>query len=152
MASVSSAHLVLFIAVVLFSAALAGTLTESATSLGASIEDAAGADADRTAADFRVVSDSETPTAVYDAGNDTLTLLVRNTGDRTLRSDPEAVTVLVDGEYQGDTRTTVLDADDWRPGEVLRVRANVSLAPDVRTRVVVDAGGHRDRFVFTTPA
>lgn len=150
MASVSSAHLVLFIAVVLFSAALAGTLTESATSLGESIEDATGADADRTNADVRIVSDAQAPTAVYDADNETLTVLVKNIGARTLRSEPGDVTVLVDGAYQADTQTTVLDADTWRPGTVLRVRANVSLDPNTKTRVVVDAGGARDRFVFTT--
>ena len=150
MASVSSAHLVLFIAVVLFSAALAGTLTEGATSLADSIEGATGADADRANADFRIVSDARMPTAVYDADNETLTLLVKNTGARTLRSDPNDVTVLVDGTYQADTQTTVLDADTWRPETVLRVRANVSLDSNAETRVVVDAGGHRDRFVFTT--
>jgi flagellar protein FlaG len=150
MASVSSAHLVLFVAVVLFSAALAGTLTEGATSLGDSIEGAAGADADRANADFRIVSDAQTPTAVYDAGDETLTLLVKNTGARTLPSDPDDVTVLADGAYQADTQTTVLDADAWRPETVLRVRANVSLASNAKTRVVVDAGGARDRFVFTT--
>ena len=150
MASVSSAHLVLFIAVVLFSAALAGTLTEGATSLADSVEDTAAVDADHTNAGVRVVSDASAPTAVYDADNETLTLLVKNTGGRTLRDAPEDVTVLVDGAYQADTRTTVLDADAWRPGAVLRVRANVSLAPNAKTRVVVDAGGARDRFVFTT--
>jgi len=150
MASVSSAHLVLFIAAVLFSAALAGTLTEGATSLADSIERAADADADHVNAEFRIVSDDQTPTAVYDAGNETLTLLVENTGGRTLLHGPDDVTVLVNGVYQADTRTTVPDADTWRPGEVLRVRANVSLDPNTKTRVVVDAGGHRDRFVFTT--
>lgn len=150
MASVSSAHLVLFIAVVLFSAALAGTLTEGATSLGASLEDAADADADHANADFQIVSDAETPRAVYDADNETLTVLVKNTGARTLPSAPDDVTLLVNGAYQTDTRTTVLDADAWRPGEVLRVRATVPLDSNTETRIVVDAGGHRDRFVFTT--
>ncbi|SEW12884.1 flagellin [Halobacterium jilantaiense] len=151
MASVSSAHLVLFIAAVLFSAALAGTLTEGATSLADSIDGAADADADHANAEFRIVSDDQTPTAVYDAGNETLTLLVKNTGARTLPDDPGDVTVLVNGAYQADTQTTVLDADTWRPSDVLRVRANVSLGSNAKTRVVVDAGGHRDRFVFTTP-
>lgn len=152
MASVSSAHLVLFIAAILFSAALAGTLTESATSIGASIEDAADADATQTATAFEVVSDADAPNAVYDADTETLTVLVKNTGDTTIPSQPDDVTLLVDGAYQTDTRTTALDDDRWRPGTVLRVRANVTLAPDTETRIVVDASGHRDYFVFTTPA
>ncbi|MDH5020470.1 archaellum stator protein ArlG [Halobacterium rubrum] len=152
MASVSSAHLVLFIAAILFSAALAGTLTESANSLGASIEDAADADATRTATAFQIVSDDDAPSAVYDADTETLTVLVKNTGDTTIPSQPDDVTLLVDGAYQTDTQTTALDDDRWRPGTVLRVRTNVTLAPDTETRVVVDASGHRDYFVFTTPA
>jgi len=151
MASVSSAHLVLFIAAVLFSAALAGTLTESATQLGESIEDAADNDATQTATAFQVVSDDDAPNAVYDADGETLTVLVKNTGDTTIPSRPDDVTLLVDGAYQADVRTTALDDDRWRPGTVLRVRANVTLAPDAETRVIVDAGGHRDHFVFTTP-
>jgi len=151
MASVSSAHLVLFIAAVLFSAALAGTLTESATDLGESIEDAADNDATQTATAFQVVSDADAPNAVYDADTETLTLLVKNTGDTTIPSRPDDVTLLVDGAYQADVRTTAFDDDRWRPGTVLRLRANATLAPDTETRVVVDASGHRDHFVFTTP-
>jgi flagellar protein FlaG len=150
MASVSSAHLVLFIAAILFSAALAGTLTQGATTLGRSIEAAADVDADHANTDFQIVSDDDSPTAVYDADDETLTILVKNTGAATIPSSPDEVTLLVDGAYQADTRTTVLGADRWRPETVLRVRANVSLAPDAKTRVVVDANGHRDRFVFTT--
>lgn len=152
MASVSSAHLVLFIAALLVAAALAGTLTEGATTLGASVEEAADAEATRTATAFEVVSDDDAQEAIYDADAETLTVLVKNTGDTTIPSRPEDVTLLVDGSYQPDTRTTTLDDDRWRPGTVLRVRANVTLAPDTETRVVVDASGHRDYFVFTTPA
>lgn len=152
MASVSSAHLVLFIAAILFSAALAGTLTEGATSLGTSVEEAADAEAARTATALQIVSDGAARDAVYDADAETLTVLVKNTGDKTIPSRPDDITLLVDGSYQSDTRTTALDADRWRPSTVLRVEANVTLAPDTETRVVVDVSGQRDYFIFTTPA
>lgn len=151
MASVSSAHLVLFIAAVLIAAGLAGTATESAGRLGNAIDQDSQVESEQTAAAVRVVSDPGSPNAVYDADNETLTLYVKNVGDATLSSDPEDVTVLVNGTYQNDQQTTVLDVDDWRPGALLRVRVDVALPPDSETRVVVTATGTRDLFVFTTP-
>lgn len=151
MASVSSAHLVLFIAAVIVAAALAGTVTDSANRVGQAIEDQAVDDSEDIDAEIRVVSDAESPSAVYDNASETLTLLVKNTGGGTLPASPDSVTVLVDGAYQTDVRTTVLEDDAWRPGSLLRVRVNVSLPPDTKTRVVVEPRGARDHFVFTTP-
>lgn len=151
MASVSSAHLVLFIAAVLVAAALAGTATESASRLGNAVDQHSQAESEQTDAAVRVVSDADSPTAIYDAANGTLTLYVKNVGDSTLSSAPEDVTVLVNGTYRNDQQTTVLDADDWRPGTLLRVRVDVALPSDSETRVVVAPTGARDVFVFTTP-
>lgn len=151
MASVSSAHLVLFIAAVLIAAALAGTVTESAGRLGNAIDENSQVESEQTDTAVRVVSDADAPAAVYDAANETLTLYVKNVGDSTLSSDPEDVTVLVNGTYASDQQTTVLDADEWRPGALLRVRVDVTLPPDSETRVVVNPTGARDSFVFTTP-
>ncbi|MDL0138838.1 flagellin [Halobacterium salinarum] len=152
MASVSSAHLVLFIAAILFSAALAGALTDSATIIGDSVNDAAGTDVAHANTAFSVVSDPGAPNSVYNDTTDTLTILVKNTGDSTPLSDPRDITVLVDGEYQTPASTAVVsaNADTWRPGTLLRVEVTVDLAPNTETRVVVDASGHRDHFTFTT--
>jgi flagellar protein FlaG len=151
MASVSSAHLVLFIAAILVAAVLAGTMTESAGRVGNAIEQESNAESAQTNAEIAVVSDADSPTAVYDNSTDTLTLHVKNVGARTLSRDPGDVTVLVNGHYQGDVRTTVLDDDRWRPGSLLRIRVNVTLADDAATRVVVNPTGARDTFTFTTP-
>jgi flagellar protein FlaG len=151
MASVSSAHLVLFIAAILIAAALAGTATQSASRIGNAVEEQSDVDSDHTATELRIVSDPGSPAAVYDAANETLTVYVKNTGDTTIPSSASAVTILVDGAQQTDTTTTVLDADQWRPGTLLRVRANVSLPSNHQTRVVVDINGGRDLFTFTTP-
>lgn len=151
MASVSSAHLVLFIAAVLVAAVLAGTMTQSAGRVGNAITEDSQVEARHVDTEIRVVSDSASPAAAYNNTTDTLTLYVKNVGATTIPSSPSAVTVLVNGTYQSDRRTTVLDADKWRPGSLLRVRVNVTLPDDARTRVVVTPSGARDRFVFTTP-
>jgi flagellar protein FlaG len=151
MASVSSAHLVLFIAAVLVAAILAGTATQSATRIGNALDEQSDIQSDHTATELRIVSDAGAPEAIYDAANDTLTLYVKNTGDTTIPHGSNAVTLLVNGTRQPDTTTTVLDADQWRPGTLLRIEANVSLPSNQQTRTVVDANGGRDLFVFTTP-
>lgn len=151
MASVSATHLVLFIAAILISAAIAGTVTESATRVGSAIEAESGLEADHVDAEIEVVSDAESPSAVYNNTSDTLTLYVKNVGARTLPADPDDVPVLVNGEYQSDVETTVLEGDAWRPDALLRIRVTVSLPDGAQTRVVVTPTGARDLFVFTTP-
>lgn len=151
MASVSAAHLVLFIAAILVSAAVAGTMTNSANRIGQAIQDSGAEEAAEREAAIRVVSDAGSPAAVYDNSSNTLTLLVKNTGDGTLPAGPDSVTVLVNGTYQSDVTTNVLEASDWTPGRLLRVEVNVSLPSNEETRVVVKTRGGRDLFVFTTP-
>lgn len=151
MASVSATHLVLFIAAILISAAIAGTVTESASRVGSAIESDSDLESQRVDAEVQVVSDADSPGAVYDNSSDTLTLYVKNVGGRRLPSDPSDVPVLVNGNYQSDVQTTVLEDDAWRPGTLLEVRVNVTLADGAQTRVVVTPTGARDLFVFTTP-
>jgi len=148
---VSSAHLVLFIAAILVAAVLAGTMTQSASRLGNAIEESSGAESAQTDAEIAIVSDPESPNAVYDNASETLTVYVKNVGASTLPSGAADVTALVNGHHQSDVRTTVLDDDQWRPGSLLRVRVNVTLADGAHTRVVVNPTGARDTFTFTTP-
>jgi flagellar protein FlaG len=150
-ASVSATHLVLFIAAILVAAAVAGTVTQSASRMGSAIQSDSEVDAEQVDAEIEVVSDADSPNAVYNNSSDTLTLYVKNVGARTLPSSPGTVPVLVNGDYQSNVETTVLDAGEWRPGTLLRIRVTVVLADGARTRVVVTPTGARDLFVFTTP-
>lgn len=150
MPSVSSAHLVLFIAAVLISGALAGTITQSAADVGSAIEADSEAHSDRADAAIAIVSDARSPEAVYNGSSSTLTLYVKNVGTGALPRSPDDVAVLVNGTYQTDIETTVLDGDAWRAGTLLRVRANVSLPSNESTRVSVTVTGAQDYFAFTT--
>lgn len=147
----SSAHLVLFIAAILISAAVAGTVTESASRVGSAVEADSDLESQQVDADVRVVSDADSPSAVYNNSSDTLTLYVKNVGGRTLPSEPSDVPVLVNGNHQTDVRTAVLEDDAWRPGTLLEIRVNGTLADGAETRVVVTPTGARDLFVFSTP-
>lgn len=151
MASVSSTHLVLFIAAILVAASLAGTVTEGATQLGSAISDQGQQRAEDIDAEIEVVSDAGSPESVYDHASGTLTLYVKNVGGSTIPADPDVISVLVNGEYQTDVETTVLDANSWGAGDLLRLRVDVSLQPRADTRVVVTPTGARDRFRFRTP-
>ncbi|MFB6270990.1 MAG: hypothetical protein ABEH83_13675 [Halobacterium sp.] len=151
MASVSSSHLVLFIAAIIVAAVAGGTITEGATRLSGAITDSTRQQADDLASEIQVVSDAGSPQSIYDNGTGTLTLYVKNVGAETLPSNPGDVTVLVNGTYQGDMSTTVLESEEWRPDTLLRIRVNVSLPAYADTRVVVNPTGARDTFAFRTP-
>ncbi len=151
MASVSSTHLVLFIAAILVAASLAGTVTQGATQLGSALGDQSQQQAEAVDAEIEIVSDAGSPESVYDHDTGTLTLYVKNVGGSTLPTDPDVISVLVNGEYQSDVETTVLDAASWGDGNLLRLRVDVSLQPRADTRVVVTPTGARDTFRFRTP-
>ncbi|WP_232687053.1 flagellin [Halobacterium zhouii] len=151
MPSVSATHLVLFIAAIVVSGALAGTMLQSSARVGDAIEANSQAQSEQVDAAISVVSDPESPTAVYNNTSNTLELYVKNVGADPLPHAPDDVAVLVNGTYQTDVRTTVLgDGDEWHTGALLRVRTNVSLPSNETTRVSVVVTGAQDYFTFTT--
>lgn len=88
----------------------------------------------------RANTDVSIANASYDATNDTLTVLVDNTGSRSL--SVADTTLLVDGQYVTPDATTVdgdAGTDVWPPGEQLTITVNRSTALD-RIKVVTDAG------------
>lgn len=142
----------LFIAAILVAASLAGTVTEGTTQLGSALGDQSQQQAEAVDAEIEIVSDAGSPESVYDHDTGTLTLYAKNVGGSTLPADPDVISVLVNGEYQTDVEATVLDANSWGDGNLLRLRVDVSLQPRADTRVVVTPTGARDRFRFRTPA
>jgi flagellar protein FlaG len=148
MAGVSVSNLVLFTAALTVAAGVAGTLTVTTMDVSDAVDRRGTALSDRIDADVRVISDAGSD-AVYDGANETITLLVKNTGDRTLRADPAAVDVLVDGQYVPveALNVTVVSGTAWRDGSVARLRVDRELTGGTH-RVTVVAGGDRERFEF----
>jgi flagellar protein FlaG len=149
-ASVSVSSLILFIAAMVIAAGVAGTMMTSVQS----VSDAFGERSDDLARDIEtevtIISDPGSG-AVYDADTETITVLLKNTGDRSLPARASAVDVLVDGQYVSAdaTRLTVVDDSDWRPGAVVRLEVDRSLASGSH-RLAVNVNDDREVLRFYT--
>lgn len=150
MASVSVSNLILFIAAMAIAAGVAGTMVDSVTD----VSEALGAKSVDVAEDIEteveVISDPGSG-AIYDDGNTEVTILVKNTGSRTLPASTDGIELLVDGQYvsPSDVTIAVVDGGEWRPGEVVRVRIDRSLGGGEH-RVLVIAGDDREVLTFYT--
>jgi flagellar protein FlaG len=141
MASVSASTLVIFIAAVGLAVAVSGTMVDSVSTISHSVSDRGELVSKQIDTDIEVISDAGSD-AVYDDANGTVTLLVKNTGSRTLPSRAAAQDVLVDGEYvpTADLSVTVLDGTAWREGGVARLTIDRTLSPgEHRVAVVRDS-------------
>ena len=150
MASVSVSSLVLFIAAMALAAGVAGTMVNSVSE----VSEALGAKSVDVAQDIEteveVISDPGSG-AIYDDGATEVTVLVKNTGLRTLPASSDGLEFLVDGQYvpPGDVSVSVIGGGEWRRGEVVRVRIDRSLGSGEH-RVVVIAGEDREVLTFYT--
>jgi flagellar protein FlaG len=137
-ASVSSSHLILFIASLLIAASVAGTFTQGVQRLSSALGDRSLDVAQDVRTDVEIISDSGSD-AIYDDSTDTVTLLVKNTGSLDLPADSDQIEVLVDGRYQVDVTVTVLDGEAWRVGNVVELEISETLdAGDHRVTVIVN--------------
>ena len=154
MAGESISSLILFIAAMLVAATVAGTLVASVTDVSASIDDYSGELSEEIDTDVTVISDAGSD-AVYDDGDDELTLLVKNTGERTLSTDPGVHTVLINGQYADAADVSIADPTggevSWQSGDVVEITvddASENGYVSGENRVVVDVGGDREVFEF----
>ncbi|WP_129115116.1 flagellar protein G [Halegenticoccus tardaugens] len=138
MASVSVSHLILFIASLLVAASVAGTVTSGVDRLNGALSDESHDVSTQLRTDVEIVSDAGSP--VYDReGDENVTLLVKNTGSRTLPTDGTGLDVLIDGEYQTDVWVEPI-GDDWGPDDVARVHVDAGALAD---------GDHRAKLIVT---
>lgn len=146
MASVSSSHMILFVASMIVAAGVAGTFVDSVSEVSAAIDDRSLDVSQEVRTDIEVISDPTT--GVYD-GNGTVTLYVKNTGSSRLRNDSAAVDVVLDGQYRSGVTVTVVDGTAWDEHGVARIEIPATLSPgDHRVRLSVD--GDREVFRFRT--
>lgn len=150
MASTSVSTLVIFIAAVSIAAAVSGVMVTTVGDIANSVDERGGDVAADLDTDIEIISDSSSD-AVYDDTRDEVTVLVKNTGRRTLAAQSSVLEVLVDGRYVSPSsyNASVLGGDTWRAGDVARVVVNESLAADDH-RVTVVVGSERETFRFQT--
>ena len=140
MANVSISSLILFIGSMALAAGVAGTLMTNVSQVSASIEERSIDLSRNIETEIDVISDAGSD-AIYDDADGEITVLVKNTGSRSLPHDEGRIDVLVDGEYVSTSAldATVLDADTWGKGDVVELVVNETLANgDHRVVVIVE--------------
>ncbi|WP_299266887.1 flagellar protein G [Halorientalis sp.] len=121
MASVSVSHMILFIASIVIAASVAGVFTDSISQVSQAIDDRGLSVSENIRTDIEVISDSGSA-AVYNETENNVTIYVKNTGSRRLRTENGGIDVLVDGRYETDFTVTLLNgADTWDQGDVVRL-------------------------------
>ena len=149
MASASISELIMFIAAVTVAAGVATTLTLNVADISHSLDQQSldfAADIDT---DIVIISDAGSVDSMYD-GSSTVTLLVKNTGERTLQADTTAVDILVDGRYVvPDDVQNKRDggSTEWKRGDVVEITITSTLDPGVH-RVTVLVDGDSDVIEF----
>lgn len=150
MASVSISELVLFIAALAVAAGVATTLSANVMDISNAVSERGGGVADKIETEVEIISDPGSPSSVYDENSTTVSILVKNTGERTLDASPSGVDVLVDGQYATVENVTVVSGGaQWRSGEVVRVNVSRTLSPGDH-RVVVYVGEDEEVLRFRT--
>lgn len=162
------AQVLLFIAAITVSSMVAGVVVTEAGRYAQSVDDESDRNVAAIDAEIAIINDADAANAgAYDAENDTVTIYVKNIGGNTLESDPEAIDVLVNGEYvpADALETRGLGADNggdndsenanthWRVDTVLEatvdLEADASLElEDGENRVVVTVASARDSLPF----
>ena len=148
MASVSTSHLILFIASMLVAASVAGTFVNSVSDVSSAIEDQSLDVSEEVRTDVEIISDSGAQ--VYDSGTGNVTLYVKNTGTTQLPADADFVDVVLDGVYRTDVTVTVVDGTEWHEHNVARLEISTGSLPDGDHRVKVTVNGDSEVFTFRT--
>ena len=149
MAGESVSTLILFIAAMLVAAGVAGVLVTNVNDITNSIDTHSTDVKEKIDTDVEIISDPGSDAVYNDTeGAETITLLIKNTGERTLDSDGNGLDVLVNGRYVSDDwELEVVSGETWRTGEVAKLEIDRSLATGEH-RVTVDVNGDREVFEF----
>jgi flagellar protein FlaG len=143
-----SARLVLVIASLLIAITVAGAILGQVNLISVALDERGETASDELASDVTIVDDPGARRSIYDDDTNELTLHVKNTGANTLPANPDAIDLLVDGQYQTDVAVTVLEEGTWRSGTVIRLATAVDIDRNETMRVVVRVNGNEDVLVF----
>jgi len=129
MASVSVSHLIIFIASLVVAAGVAGTLTTGVERVSNAVEDGSLDVSQQVRTDIDIVSDPANPTIDGTSGN--LTVHVRNTGSQAIFIRPDAVDMVLNGQFVTNSDFTITDANGGktvaRTGDVMAIEIDSSL-------------------------
>jgi flagellar protein FlaG len=150
MASVSTSHLILFIASLIIAASVAGTFMSGVERLSGALGDRSIDVSGDIETDVEIISDPASG-AVYNAeGNNNVTILVKNTGSTDLQATKDQIEVLLDGKYQSSVSMKVVDGPSWSVGNVARVNISTGGIPSGDHRVKLTVNGDEEVLQFRT--
>ncbi|WP_053948226.1 hypothetical protein [Halolamina sediminis] len=148
MASASVSELILFIAAVSVAAAVSGVMVTTVGGISDSLDERGADVAADIDTDIDVISDPGSD-AVYDDENESVRILVKNTGRRTIGTDGSSIEVLVDGKYVSPSEysVSVIGGGEWYEGGVVRIVVNEPIASgDHRVTIIVESERETLRF------
>ncbi|WP_117594545.1 CARDB domain-containing protein [Haloprofundus halophilus] len=147
MSSDGITQLVLFIAALTVAAGVATTLTTNVSDISSSLDTRGDSIVEGIDTDVEIISDPGSPDSIYDSTNQEVTLLVKNTGERTLSTD-RGIDVLVDGQFVAVSNVEIVSgASAWRPGQTVSITVSKSLAAGEH-RAVVRVDGDSAELLF----
>ncbi|QLG49267.1 flagellar protein G [Natrinema halophilum] len=154
MAGDSVSTLILFIAAMLVAAGVAGTLVTNVNELSNSVDTQSDDVTDKIDTDIEIISDSGSQAVYNSSGAENITLLVKNTGKKTLPAKSGELDVLVNGSYVSSSEFAVTVRDgggSWRDGTVAELEIDRSISTPDEHRVVVIVNDAEEVFEFYAP-
>jgi flagellar protein FlaG len=146
-ASVSSSHLILFIASLIIAASVAGTFTQGVQRLSSALGERSIDVSSDIRSDISIISD---PGSGAIANDEAITVLVKNTGSRSLDAESDQIEVLVDGKYQTGVSVTVVDGAVWDAGNVAKITISAPSLSSGDHRVKIIVNGDEEVLRFRT--
>lgn len=150
--------MILFIASMVVAAGIAGTVVLEVNDLSEAIETQGSATAAEIGTDIDIVSDAGHSEAIYDptAGDEAVTVYVKNVGKEHLEVHHSSVDVLLDGQYVShdyiELEHLYGESSTWQTGDVVALRINVGAANNLEatgdTTVTVIANDNEDSIDF----
>lgn len=150
MASVSVSHLIIFIASLVVAAGVAGTLTTGVERISNAVEDGSLDVSQQVRTDIDIVSDPANPTIDGTTGN--LTIHVRNTGSQAIFIRPDAVDMVLNGQFVTNSDFTITDANGGetvaRTGDVMAINIDDNLVQPDDNRLYLTINSDEEVYEF----
>ena len=138
--STSSTQLVFFIAAMVLASSLVALFAETISSMSDGVKTRGDDVYDKLMTDITIINDPNF------MDNDPVIVYVKNTGQVKLST---VVDVLLDNQPQiSNLNSTVMDGDEWDPGNILKVEIDTSLSSGEHTVKVISSNGESDLLSF----
>lgn len=142
MASVSAAHLIIFIGALAVTGVFMGSFVDQTDQIMNAYSQKADKESAEIRTEIEIIDDPQV--SVYNDSANTVTVHVKNIGDRTLPTEPETIDVFIDGEYQPAENLTITlpTESEWYEREVATITVSgISLSSgEHRVKIVVRGG------------